>query len=156
MTALRCPRDLVEETLAHLREAGRDGRECVVFWLTDRPVRPGALVREAYRPDQHAARDIFRIPPKAMTGLMAHLRARRLSLAVQVHSHPGRAFHSRADDVWAVVRHEGALSIVVPDFAKRIDALTFLSMAATFRLSADDQWVGISHDELFFHLEIAA
>lgn len=156
MTPLRCPHDLVEETLAHLREAGRDGRECVVFWLADRPVRPGALIREVYRPDQYAARDIFRIPPEAMTGLMAHLRARRLSLAAQVHSHPGRAFHSRADDVWAVVRHEGALSIVVPDFARRVDARTFIDMAATFRLSTDDQWLGVSRDELSFHLEIAA
>lgn len=156
MTPLCCPSDLVEETLAHLRAAGRDGRECVVFWLAERPVRPGAVIREVYRPEQYAARNIFRIPPEAMTELMAHLRMRRLSLAAQVHSHPGRAFHSRADDVWAVVRHEGALSIVVPDFAERVDAQTFINMTATFRLSPKDRWLGVSRDELPFHLEIAA
>jgi len=35
-------------------------------------------------------------------------------VAAQVHSHPDEAFHSKGDDEWAIVRHEGALSIVVP------------------------------------------
>lgn len=34
----------------------------------------------------------------------------------RIHSHPGEAFHSRADDANPVLTHEGALSIVVPFF----------------------------------------
>ncbi len=156
MSPLRCPVELVDETLTHLREAGRLGRECVVFWLSARPAVPGAVIREAYRPEQSAACDMFRIPPTAMTGLMAHLRARKLALAAQVHSHPGPAFHSRADDERAVVRHEGALSLVVPNFGVCIDARTFLDMIAAFRLSAADQWIELSRDELPYHLELTA
>jgi hypothetical protein len=77
-----------------------------------------------------------------MTALMAHLRARKLGLAAQVHSHPGRAFHSEADDAWASVRHEGALSVVVPNFAAGVNVGNFLQSVATFRLSPDDRWLG--------------
>lgn len=156
MIPLRCPLQRIEETLAHLREAGREGRECVVFWLSERPVIPGATIREVYRPEQRAVRDMFHIPLAGMTGLMAHLRAHKLGLAAQVHSHPGRAFHSRADDEWAVVRHEGALSIVVPHFADRVDVGTFLKKVATFCLAADDRWIGVQHEALPLHLELTA
>jgi hypothetical protein len=37
-------------------------------------------------------------------------------LAGQIHAHPGSAYHSRADDLLALVRLPGGLSIVVPRF----------------------------------------
>ena len=156
MNALRCPTPVIEDTLAYLRAAGRDGKECVVLWLTARPVVPGAIVAEAYRPEQQAAMDRFWIPPPAMSALMSHLRTRKLGLAAQVHSHPQRAFHSRADDEWAVVRHEGALSIVVPDFADGVGIDNFLDRIAVFSLSADDRWIDIERAALSQHIEVIA
>jgi len=41
-----------------------------------------------------------------------------LRLIAQVHSHPGEACHSRADDEYAIVTAEGGFSLVVPDFGK--------------------------------------
>lgn len=38
-------------------------------------------------------------------------------LAGQIHAHPGRAYHSGADDELALIRLAGGLSIVVPHFA---------------------------------------
>lgn len=156
MNALRCPARVIDQTLTDLRAAGREGKECVVLWLTGRPVVPGAVVVEAYRPEQQAAMDRFWIPPAAMTALMTHLRTRKLALGAQVHSHPRRAFHSRADDEWAVVRHESALSIVVPDFAERICIDNFLDRIAVFSLSADDRWIGIDRAALPLHFEVIA
>jgi hypothetical protein len=156
MNGLRCPAPLIEQTLAHLRAAGREGKECVVLWLTARPVMPGAIVVEAYRPEQETAMDRFRIPTHAMTALMTHLRARRLGLAAQIHSHPRRAVHSLTDDEWAVVRHEGALSIVVPDFADGVGVENFLDRVAVFSLSAEDQWIGVDRAALPFHFEVIA
>lgn len=156
MITLRCSAPVVEETLAHLRAAGHEGNECVVLWLTARPVVPGAAVIEAYRPEQRVAKDRFWIPPMAMMALMTHLRAHKLGLAAQVHSHPHRAFHSRADDEWAVVRHEGGLSIVVPDFAEGVDTQNFVDRIAAFALSADDRWIGIEHTALPQHFEVIA
>jgi hypothetical protein len=154
MSVLRCPVPVIEDTLAHLRAAGRDGRECIVLWLTGRPVVPGATVVAAYRPEQQAAMDRFWIPPSAMTRLMTHLRTHRLGLAAQVHSHPHRAFHSRADDEWAVVRHESALSVVVPDFGEGVGIDNFLNRIAVFSLSAKDQWLGVDRAALPAHFEV--
>ena len=141
MTALRCSRDHVNATLEHLRTAGEDGKECVVLWLTPRAPVDFREVTEVFRPLQQARADQFRIPPEAMSALMQHLRARKLKLAAQIHSHPFEAFHSLADDHWAIVRHVGALSIVVPDFAANTTPENFTDRAKFYRLSAADQWL---------------
>jgi hypothetical protein len=41
-----------------------------------------------------------------------------LRLIAQVHSHPSEAYHSDADDRYAIVTAEGGLSLVVPNFGK--------------------------------------
>lgn len=38
-------------------------------------------------------------------------------IAVRLHTHPGRAYHSDTDDANLVIAHPGAISIVVPRFA---------------------------------------
>ncbi|WP_258767898.1 hypothetical protein [Bradyrhizobium arachidis] len=138
---------MVDETLEILRAAGRRGTEGIVLWLARRPLGDGSLIAEAFVPEHTAEVDVFRIPPTGMTALMVHLKARKLALAAQVHSHPAEAFHSRADDAWAIVCHEGALSIVVPQFAKGVTAANFLDRSASFCLSPDDRWLEVpAHD----------
>ncbi len=153
MTLLECPAVLVDATLKALREGGQIGVERVVFWLGHR-MPAGPLTSEIYVPVQEAEEDYFRIPPQGMVDLMNHLRSRRLVLLVQVHSHPGKAFHSKADDRWAVVRHEGALSIVVPKFASTTTVTNFEKDAAVFRLAGDDRWVHVSADDLSTFLRL--
>lgn len=120
--------------------------ECVVLWLGRR--RDGGLVVEqAYRPQQHAKADMFHIPREGMAALHAELRRGRLMVAAQVHSHPGEAFHSLADDRWAIVRHEGALSLVVPDFAAHTRLENFLDLTKVFRFSAAAEWLEVPRAE---------
>jgi proteasome lid subunit RPN8/RPN11 len=144
----------VAATLDSLRDAGREGKERVVLWLSSRPATPGSTITEIFVPEQIAEVDYFRIPPSGMRALMAHLRAHRLGLAAQVHSHPGRAFHSRADDRWAIVRHQGALSLVVPNFAEAVMAENFCTAIASYRLNPDDQWLEITAVHLPLFLEL--
>lgn len=155
MTRLSCPAPLIDETLEALRDAGRRGKERVVFWLAPRRLIERPTIAEVYVPLQEAAEDYFRIPPEGMTALMTHLRDRRLALVAQVHSHPGRAFHSHADDKWAVVRHEGGLSIVVPGFASGISAANFTAKAAVFRLSSEDRWLEVPPADSARFLQVA-
>lgn len=155
MTSLRCPAGLVEQTLESFRAAGQRGTEGVVLWLAKRPLVEGAVIVEAFIPEYTARADVFRIPPAGMTALMAHLRTQKLALAAQVHSHPQLAFHSKADDAWAIVRHEGALSIVVPYFAQGVTAENFLKETVTFRLSPEDRWLPVSPHDLPRHLELS-
>jgi len=35
---------------------------------------------------------------------------------VQVHTHPGEAFHSRTDDRFPIIHTPGFLSLVIPDY----------------------------------------
>jgi proteasome lid subunit RPN8/RPN11 len=154
MTMLRCSTALIDQTLESLRAAGRRGTEGVVLWLAKRPLADDAVIVETFVPEHTAEVDVFRIPPSGMSAMMAHLRARKLVLAAQVHSHPAHAFHSKADDAWAIVRHEGALSIVVPYFAAGVTARNFLERSATFRLSNDDRWLPVRPSELPERLEL--
>jgi proteasome lid subunit RPN8/RPN11 len=154
MSVLHCPATLVDATLATLRAGGLKGVERVVFWLGRRTPDGNADIAEVHVPEQEAAADYFRIPPESMIAFMAHLRRRRLVLLAQVHSHPGEAFHSKADDEWAVLRHEGGLSIVVPSFAADVTAANFEVASAVFRLTSDDRWLRVEHDELPEHLRI--
>ena len=142
-----CTKAIVEATLGWLRQAGHTRRECVALWLGRRG--PATVdVMDAYRPEQNAEIDMFHIPPHGMTELHAVLRQRRLMVAAQVHSHPAEAFHSKADDRWAIVRHEGALSLVVPHFALQTTTQDFLSHTKVFRFTATSRWQEIPEADL--------
>lgn len=75
-----------------------------------------------------------------MRALLTELSTKQLMIAAQVHSHPFEAFHSKADDAWAIVRHLDALSLVVPDFALKTTPASFAKDTKTFRLTADNSW----------------
>lgn len=145
---LSCPTSVVAMTLTHLRASGARECECVVLWLGRRTDDGHIVVKHAYRPLHRARADVFHIPPEGMAALHAELRRGRLMVAAQVHSHPGEAFHSIADDRWAVIRHEGALSLVVPNFAARTRADNFLEQTKVFRFSNAAEWLEVPHDEV--------
>jgi len=136
---VHCATAHVAVTLGHLREAGARYRECVVLWL-GRPSVRGIEVVNVYRPQQRAAEDMFHIPPSSMAALRTTLRRDRVMVAAQVHSHPHEAFHSLADDRWAIVRHVGALSLVVPEFATHTRVDTFLDHTKVFRFAPSAHW----------------
>lgn len=135
MSSLLISDRLVAETIEILRHGGARNCETVVLWLGS-----STGVGEVYRPEQVVDVDFFRLPEQSVRALMRHLRATRQRVLAQVHSHPAEAFHSKADDDWAIVRHEGALSVVVPHFAAHTDYQTFLSDAAMYRLNFADKW----------------
>src|SRR5260370_12464079 len=101
----------IRKTLSLLRRAGL--RETVLLWLGREAAEVQRIV-DVYRPIQHGAVDYFEIARKGMAALMDRLRTQGLHVVSQVHTHPKEAFHSFADDKWAIVRHVGALSIDGP------------------------------------------
>jgi hypothetical protein len=132
----------VEKTLTILQSAGRRHSECVVLWLGKR--RNGVIDLElVWVPEQRAGEGFFDIPEWSMQALFAELRRQRLFVAAQVHTHPREAFHSYADDTWAIVRHAGALSFVLPYFALKTTLHTFVSDTAVFALSSENEWIEV-------------
>ena len=120
----------IEKSIQLLRDAGE--RECVLLWL-GRKEKGVQTIVEVYRPEQIGTVDYFEIPRNGMAELMTRLRVNGLYVVSQVHTHPREAFHSYADDRWAIVRHEGALSIVLPCFALSTTADNFLEQAAVYQ-----------------------
>ena len=67
-----------------------------------------------------------------------------VKLLAQVHSHPTEAYHSDADDQFAIVTAEGGLSLVVPDFGR---VAPDLSLWAVYRLT-DGFWRELNESEV--------
>lgn len=146
-TSLIVPRNIVEETIQALQEAGRLGSERVVLWLGQR-TDISVLISKCYVPAQEADRDFFSIPRHAMRDLLRYLGTHGLMIGAQVHSHPEEAFHSQADDRWAIIRHAGALSLVLPVFASETNVNTFVRDAAVFELQPNNRWRELSGEEI--------
>lgn len=138
MNKLLISQELVQKTITVLQEGGVKQCETVVFWLGK-----GNTVDEVYRPEQSVSIDYFRLTSESMRSLMNYLKRDRRRILAQMHSHPGEAFHSKADDDWAVIRHEGALSLVLPTFASTTTLHNFYEQTATFSLSPDDKWLRV-------------
>lgn len=136
MSKIKVGQDIVAATIKRLQAGGRMGHERAVLWLGHGADR----IDEVYEPRQRTRADQFYFDRQSMNLLLAHLREKRLRVLAQVHSHPGRAFHSAADDEWAIVRHAGALSLVLPRFAREATVDNFLSLAATYVLSIGNDW----------------
>ncbi len=140
---LRIHRDVLVETLVTLKHAGRQRKEGIALWLGE---RGGAVdeVKLLYEPIHEASVDFFHIPPRGVQGLMRKMEETETCVVAQIHSHPQHAFHSRADDHWAIVRHIGAFSLVLPDFALMATLENFMTQVAVFRLSSDDRWCQVA------------
>ena len=149
---IKASQAIVRETLLALQKAGQDGNEGIVLWLGNRFGGDAGTVQAAYVPLHQAEKDRFWIPYEGMEALMARLRDDRLALLAQVHSHPGRAFHSEADDRWAIVRYAGALSIVAPSFARQTSPETFTQHCAFFQLTSNDTWLEVKPAPTIFEV----
>jgi proteasome lid subunit RPN8/RPN11 len=147
MSTVLVPLRVIEQTLSELQRVGKRHSECVALWIGDRNA-DGIHVKTLWVPEQETGYDIFRIPESSMEKLFRELRAHRLMIAAQVHTHPRRAFHSKADDEWAIVRHMGALSLVIPYFALRTVPDSFKTDTAVFVLSPENEWVEASQEHV--------
>lgn len=140
---VKISRENIQKSIDLLQDAGE--RECVLLWLGRREEGMRKIV-DVYRPEQIGKVDYFEIPRSGMVALMARLRADGLYVVSQVHTHPREAFHSTADDHWAIVRHVGALSIVLPQFAAFASVENFLEQAAVYQLDDSDSWNEVPSD----------
>jgi len=141
VTTVLCTEKILVDTIEVLRRGGRRGEERAALWLSSATLRRPAPVIEVYEPDQVAQADYFRLPPQSMCALMRHLGATRSRIVAQIHTHPGRAYHSDVDAEWAIIRHVGALSLVIPRFAKTTTVSSFLKQAMTYEFSLDAEWL---------------
>jgi hypothetical protein len=116
------PRVLAERCVEVMRSSGDQGAEVFVA-LSAQVSEDGRTVvfRRTLIPEQtcYSSRDglLVKIDGEAIFNLNRQCHEHDELLAGQIHAHPGRAYHSPADDHLAVIRLPGGLSIVVPHFA---------------------------------------
>lgn len=133
------PTSVVADTEDALRDAGTGGHELFVLWS-------GAVEEDRFRaqtmhvPKQTSYRYkrglLVRVEGDALHELNKWLYEEGQVLAVQVHAHPRKAFHSDTDDTFPIVTARGGLSIVAADFCR--DGL-LSKQTAYFRL-LDGEW----------------
>lgn len=133
---------LLERSLTILRACGAGRRECMLFWLAPGD-EPSRIVDVAHLPHT-ASRGSCDIDGDALNSLWRRLAANDLRIVVQVHTHPGLAYHSPTDDQFPVIPRAGLLSLVLPDFAKAPfdPATSFL-----VRLDHDGRWTRLDPEE---------
>ncbi len=131
---LRLKRDIVPTTFLALRECGRGECECAVFWTGP---TEGDLIDGFEHPIHKRSPFGYEVDDSWLTDFWKRLAASRRSIKVQVHTHPGQAFHSATDNEWPIVSQVGFVSIVIPDFAAGDPSL---EKAWVGRLQADGNW----------------
>jgi hypothetical protein len=129
---------VVEQSLEFFRQQGRRGHEGVVLWPATLS-ESAAIITSPLIPRQITSRLSFTIPHEENFRILEELNRRRMVVPIQIHSHPQEAFHSEADDEYAFIKHEGAISIVIPYFADFPDR-DFLHHAVFFSLSERGIW----------------
>ena len=137
LTRLQIPFSLLEDSIRSFKASPY--KEKVVLWLGNK--NNGLyVVQEVFTPIQITEADYFHIPKEGMSQLMEKLKSSRKMLVAQVHTHPSEAFHSLADDEWAIVRHLGSYSLVIPSFCSLTSAHNFKQHVASFVLSNTNMW----------------
>lgn len=132
------PAPVLEDARAFFEERGAYGLEGTAM------IKAGTRV-ELVVPTQHASRDgrgrvNVEVRREGQMELARALGAGELYLA-RIHSHPGDAFHSEADDANPVITFEGAISIVVPFFG--LGLRRGLGACAVYRYRAG-RWVELA------------
>ncbi|ESY92760.1 hypothetical protein X741_18145 [Mesorhizobium sp. LNHC229A00] len=134
------PRDCLSSVQAHLRSVGRQGHEGMALWVgvqQDQHFGVTETVIPAQRHIRTGDGVCVIVPAEELHRLNVWLYKSSLKLLAQIHSHPGRAYHSTTDDAYAVATTAGCLSLVVPNFAREpFD----LARVAAFRLDAKANW----------------
>lgn len=112
---------MLEQTREFLLERGEHGVEGAVLWLGEIIDDETASVLAAFVPEQIARRSELgvsvEVTKEGLTRLISQLPD-GIFVLIRVHSHPTGAYHSDLDDDNMLISHEGAISIVVPDYAE--------------------------------------
>lgn len=119
ITKIILPFQFVENVYKHLRNAGTQGVEGVGLWL-GRHEGDLFTVYSSLIPEQQAYRMeeglLYQVDGEELHRINKWAYEQKLVLLAQIHSHPGRAYHSETDDAYPIVATLGGFSIVIPNF----------------------------------------
>ena len=118
----RVPLRVLEETRAYLVGEGKFRFEGFICWSGRLGPDGTASVRACIMPPGEGVNqgELFaHLDIHATAYIAGQVIARGEFLFAQLHTHPGRAFHSQIDDHGSISQRRGFLSIVVPQLGRR-------------------------------------
>jgi hypothetical protein len=134
--------DVVGETIGFLQSVGHHGYEGFVLWSgkleTPDTFRFSTVLIPEQRAMITASGLLVTVEGQALFKMNKTAYERGEILGGQVHTHPTSAYHSSTDDHYPLVTLLGALSVVVPDFAR--NAPTDMATWAWYRLADCGLW----------------
>ena len=148
----RIQEHVLADTIKFLKEVGEAGYEGFVLWGGQQQEPSNFLIASAVIPDQRAVATehglLVMVDGQALFEVNRELHQRNEVLAGQVHTHPTTAYHSSTDDHLPLVTLLGAISLVLPDFAKYAPADG--SAWAWYRLADYGIWEPATHTTVVF------
>jgi hypothetical protein len=136
------PRALVNSSVEFLREVGLTGAEAFVVWTGKLESADRLVFAHVVAPKQRAMTTdkglLVTVTGEALFEINKAAHELGEMLAAQIHTHPTSAYHSGTDDHYPLVTLLGALSIVIPDFAKH--APNDIDLWAWYRLASYGRW----------------
>jgi hypothetical protein len=139
---INLPLEQVNPVYNFLRQAGDKGVEGVALWVGNFISEIEFEIKTTIIPAQKAYNIegglLYSVGEEELHRINVWLYENNMTLISQIHSHPGRAYHSETDDAYPIVATVGGISIVVPDFAIKSFAVQDW---AVYRLSYDNIWV---------------
>lgn len=138
---------IVTKTLEVLQAYGKRQFEGLVLWVGSISENE-AKIEDVWVPPQRSIREErgvgYFVSSDALVEISRKLREKGVRLIAQVHSHPGRAYHSEADDAYAIVTTNGGFSLVVPNFGFCPEKITNW---AVYRLNGAN-WIIMTTQEI--------
>jgi hypothetical protein len=138
----RLPRSILDQTFAHFRGCGCGRRECQVLWTS--PWDAPDTITKVVHPEHQAHRAGFVLDDRWLNDFWFRLAQESLGIRIQVHTHPGEAFHSPTDDAFPIIHTIGFLSLVIPNFA--LGSIGFDDAFLT-EIQEDGRWREVAIDE---------
>lgn len=129
------PRRVVDQTFDFFRRCGGGRRECQVLWTSS--WKSSESIVEAVHPAHRAHVGGFVVEDSWITSFWLKLAAERTGIRIQVHTHPGAAFHSPIDDEYPIINTPGFVSLVIPNFG--LGPVGFAGAFLT-EMGLDGQW----------------
>lgn len=151
----RVPQAVLDSSRTFLRERGQDYCEGTALWIGRLGERVGEVnILRIFVPEQECLKTAdgvaVRLTEKAHYTLTDNLADGELFYC-RIHSHPKKAYHSDLDNVNAIITHQGAISIVVPFFAR---APLYLADCAVHQLEHGRGWLPVPRSEVLRRFEV--
>ena len=111
------------QTVAILLEPACMRQHEGIVYLFGRSDGRTTIVLGALRPAANTTAGSFEVTSRSMAPIVRWVVGHRLQVVGQVHTHPGKAYHSDGDLRGARIRYNGYTSIVLPSYGRDLPKL---------------------------------